>query len=125
MTAEPPLINTLSWYWVTVAIAVPPVFALLAALPFWWTRQMTFGSLVGTGVLFASAIGLILREYVEMDRVVRLCLDAGYVCWPQPSAFTRCAIFAFIGLVQVFGLFSLGLVVDERVRRRAYAPEWR
>jgi hypothetical protein len=125
MPTELQPLNTLSWYWIGVAVLVPPVFALLAALPFWWTRQMTFGSIVGTAVIFGSAIALILREYVEMDRTVRQCLDAGFVCWPEPSAFTRCAIFAFIGLIQVFGLFSLGLVVDERVRRRAYAPEWR
>ncbi len=125
MPADLPLLNTLSWYWIAVAFTLQPVFGLLAALPFWWTRHTTFGSIVGTGVIFASAIGLILREYVDMDRIVRQCLDAGFVCWPEPSAFTRCAIFAFIGLVQVFGLFSLGLMIDERVRRRSYAPEWR
>jgi hypothetical protein len=47
------------------------------------------------------------------------------VCWPEPAAFTRFAIYAFIGLVQVFVVFTLSLRVEERVRRRDYAPEWR
>jgi hypothetical protein len=79
---------------------------------------------VGTAVLFATAIGLILREYVELDRLTQQCLDAGAVCWPQPSAFTRFAIYAFIALIEVFALFSLSLVIEERVRRRNYAREW-
>lgn len=120
-----PLLNTLSWYWIVVGLTLPPVFGVLAAYPFWRIGQMTFGSIVGTAVIFASAVGLILREYVEMDRVTRQCLEAGVVCWPEPSAFTRCAIFAFIGLIEVFALFSVGLMIDERVRRRSYAPEWR
>jgi hypothetical protein len=57
--------------------------------------------------------------------MAQACFEAGTVCWPEPTAFTRFAIYAFIGLVEVFGLFSLSLVVEERVRRRGYAPEWR
>ena len=52
------------------------------------------------------------------------CLDAGFVCWPEPSAFTRFAIYAFIGLIEVFALFTLGLKAEERSRRRHYAREW-
>jgi len=42
-----------------------------------------------------------------------------------PSAFTRFAIYAFIGLTEVIALFSLSIVVEDRARRRHYAPEWR
>lgn len=100
------------------------LIGLLVAVPFWRKGQATFGSIVGTAVIFASALALILREYVEIDRVTQACLDAGVVCWPEPSAFTRCAIYACIGMVEVFALFSLSLVVEERVRRRSYAREW-
>ena len=68
---------------------------------------------------------MIWREHVELDRIVKACLDAGTVCWPRPAAFTRFAIYAFIGLIEVFILFSLSLRVEERIRRRDYAPEWR
>ena len=116
--------NGLSWFWITVALTVPPVAGVLAAMPFWRTRQMTFGSIVGTAVVFGSAMGLILREYVELDHLVQECLDAGTVCWPEPSAFTRFAIYAFIGLIEVFALFTMSLKMEERARRRNYSREW-
>jgi hypothetical protein len=115
----------LNWHYIALALTVPPLVGLLAALPFWWKAWMTFGNIVATGVVFGSAIGLILREYVELDRLTQACLDAGNVCFPAPSAFTRFAIYAFIGLLEVIVLFSLSLVVEGRVRSRQYAPEWR
>ena len=116
--------NELSWHWIAFALTVPPAAGFLVAFAFWRKRQMTFGSIVGTAVIFASAIGLILREYVELDRLTGECLDQGIVCWPNPSAFTRFAIYAFIALIEVFALFTLALVVEERIRRRNYAREW-
>jgi len=103
---------------------VPPLVAVLLALPLWRSRQMTFGSVIGTAVIFGTAMGLILREYVELDRIAQDCLDAGTICWPDPSAFTRFAVYASIGLVEVFALFFLSLKFEERRRRRDYAPEW-
>jgi hypothetical protein len=118
-------LNELSWSWIALALAAPSLVALLVAVPFWRGGQTTFGSIVGTAVIFASAMALIMREYAILDRLTLECLDAGTVCWPQPSAFTRFAIYAFIGLVEVFALFTLGLVVEERIRRRSYSREWR
>ena len=46
-------------------------------------------------------------------------------CWPNPSAFSRYAIYAFIALFEVMALFSLSLKVENKIRRRGYAPEWR
>jgi hypothetical protein len=118
-------INELSWFWIVLALTVPPIVGVLVAIPFWRSRQATFGNIVGTAVIFACAIGLILREYVELDRITGACLEAGTTCFPNPSAFTRFAIYASIAMLQVFALFSLGLVVEERVRSRDYAKEWR
>ena len=117
--------NGLSWYWIALELTVPPVIALAVAFPFWRKRQMTFGSIVGTAVIFAAGIGLILREYVELDRATQACLDAGAVCWPEPGAFTRFAVYASIAMAEVFALFTAALFVEEWVRRRDYAPEWR
>jgi hypothetical protein len=115
----------LNWFWISIMATAPWIVGVLVALPFWRTRQMTFGSIVGTAVIFGTAIGLILREYVEIDRIVQDCLDAGgAVCFPEPSAFTRFAIYAFIGLLEVFALFIFSLKFEERRRRRDYAPEW-
>ena len=114
----------LSWSWIALELTGPPILALLAAYPLWRSRQMTLGSIAGTAVIFASAIGLILREYVELDRLTQACLDQGMVCWPEPSAFSRFAVYASIGMLEVFVLFTLGLKFEERVRRRQYAREW-
>jgi hypothetical protein len=65
------------------------------------------------------------EEYAQIDRLTQECLDAGTVCFHVPSAFTRFAIYAFIGLTEVIALFSLSIVVEDRARRRHYAPEWR
>lgn len=116
--------NELSWFWISLELTAVPAAALLVSIPFWRKGQSTFGSIVGTAIIFASAIAFILREYVELDRVTQQCLDEGMVCWPSPSAFTRFAIYAFIALIEVFALFSLSLVIDERIRRRNYAREW-
>jgi hypothetical protein len=120
----PAFMHELNWFWIALASTVPAIAGVLVALPFWRKHQMTFGSIVGTAVIFGSAMGLILREYVELDHVSQQCLDAGTVCWPSPSAFTRFAIYAFIGLLEVFALFIVGLKVEERNRRQSYAREW-
>jgi hypothetical protein len=112
-------------FWILLELTVTPIVGLLAAIPFWRNSAMIFGNITGTAVIFGSAIALILREYFEIDRVVRACFDAGTVCFPEPSAFVRFAIYAGIGLVEVFALFTLSLAVEKRIRDRDYAPEWR
>jgi hypothetical protein len=118
-------VNDLSWHWIGLELTVAPLAGLLVAFPFWRKGGMIFGNIAGTCIIFASAFGLIFREHFELDRLVAECLDAGVVCWPEPSAFTRFAIYAFIALFEVCALFSLSLVVERRMRSRDYAPEWR
>lgn len=103
----------------------PPIVALLVAYPCWRNKQPILGNLAGTVVMFSSALGMILRESAELDRIVRKCIDAGYYCFPSPSAFSRYAIYAFIGLFEVFALFMISLRVEEKIRRSGYDPEWR
>ena len=104
---------------------VPPVVGLLVAYLFWRKSEPIFGNIVATGVIFGSAFAMIWREHIGLDRMVQTCIDAGFTCWPEPSAFTRFAIYAFIGLIEVFVVFTLSLRVEERIRLRDYAPEWR
>jgi hypothetical protein len=56
---------------------------------------------------------------------VNACLDGGIPCFPDPPAFTRFAIYAFVALAQVIALFTLSLRVEHWRRRRGYSPEWR
>ena len=114
----------LSWSWIAVMAIVPPLLGVLLSFPFWRSAQTTFGNVIGTAVIFGFAMGLILREYVVLDRITKACLDGGDVCWPQPSAFMRFAVYAFMGLVEVFALFTISLKFEERVRRRDYSSEW-
>jgi len=118
-------VNELSWRWIAVMLTAPPIVAVAAAIPCWRQRQMILGNLAGTAVCFAAALGLIMRERIELDLLSQQCLDAGVLCWPHPSAFTRYAIYAFIALVEVMLLFTVSLRVEHKVRRRGYAPEWR
>jgi hypothetical protein len=118
-------VNELSWFWIALALVVPTLVGGLVAVPFWWKGEPIFGNLAGTAVIFGAAVALIMRERVALERVARACIDQGFVCWPEPSAFTRFAIYAFIALFEVIGLFSLSLRVETKLRRRGYAPEWR
>lgn len=118
-------LHGLSWSWIALELVAPPLAGLLVAFPFWRKSDMIFGNIVATALIFASAFGLIWREYIVLDRLTQQCLDAGAVCWPDPSAFTRFAIYGFIGLFEVFAIFSLSLFVEERIRRRDYSPDWR
>lgn len=117
--------NAVSWGWIAFELTVPAIVALAFAYPFWRAQQPIFGNLAGTVVIFGTGVGLILREYVVIDRAVQACLDEGVPCFPHPSAFTRFAIYAFIALAEVIALFLLSLRVEESIRRRGYAPEWR
>jgi hypothetical protein len=118
-------VNGLNWGWIALEATVPPIVGLLFAWPFWRQAQPVFGNLAGTAIIFGAGFALILREQIELDRLMQKCVDAGYVCFPEPAAFTRFAVYASVALVEVFALFYLSLRVDERRRRRGYAPEWR
>ena len=115
----------LSWFWIVLALVVPPLAGGLAALPLWLKGESILGNIAGTIVVFGAAVALILRERVQLDRITQACLDQGFTCWPEPSAFARYAIYAFIGLFEVFAIFVWSLRVETRIRNRNYAPEWR
>ncbi len=104
---------------------VPPLVGALIAYPFWKRNQSILGNLAGSVVIFGSALVLILRESVELDRLTRQCIDAGYYCFPTPTGFSRYAIYAFIALFEVFALFTLSLRVEHQMQRSGYDPEWR
>jgi len=116
--------NELSWSWIALAASVPAAIAVMVAYPLWKADQPIFGNLAGTAVLFFGALVMIMRERVDIERFMQGCLDQGFVCWPEPSAFARFAIYAAIALVEMMVLFSVSLKVEAKLRRRGYAPEW-
>lgn len=118
-------LTSLSWSWIAVAAVAPLLAGLIVAWPIWLTGQPILGNIAGSIVIFGAAIAMIMREHTDLDRVVQACIEQGTTCWPTPSAFTRFAVFAFIGLAQVIALFTLSISVETKQRRRGYAPEWR
>ena len=118
-------LTRLSWNWIAFLATVPPIVAFLVAYLIWRKGEPILGNVAGSVVLFGAGFAMIWREHVALDRLVQACLDEGTTCWPEPSAFTRFGIYAFIALFEVFALFTLSLRIEERIRRRDYAPEWR
>jgi hypothetical protein len=118
-------VSQLNWFWIAVAATIPTLAGGLIAYPVWLKGHPILGNLAGTAVIFGAAVGFILRERIDLDRAAQICLDRGFVCFPEPSPFTRFAIYAFIGLIQMMVLFTVSLRVETTLRRRGYAPEWR
>lgn len=116
--------NELNWTWIALAATLPAVVAVLVAYPLWMSGQPIFGNLAGTAILFIAAFALIMHERVTLERITQGCLDQGFTCWPDPSAFARYAIYAGIALVEMMALFMTSLKVERKLRRRGYAPEW-
>jgi hypothetical protein len=118
-------VNELNWFWIAVALTAPALLGGLVALPLWLKGEPILGNLAGTAIIFGAAVALIMRERVELDRAGQACLEQGFVCWPDPAAFTRYAIYAFIALFEVMVLFSVSLRVEATIRHRGNDPEWR
>lgn len=116
----------LSWGWIVGMALVPLPLGMVLAMPVWRRREMILGNVAGSVVIFGAAFALIFRESAMLDRLRQQCFDAGgIVCWPTPSAFTRYAIYAGLGLFEVLLLFASSLSVERRMREQDYAPEWR
>lgn len=106
-------------------IVAPLPAGLLVAWPIWRLKHSLLGNLAGSAVIYGTAIALILRESIELQRITEACIAAQTTCWPDPSEFTRDVVYASIALAHVVVLFLVSLRVDERIRRRGYAREWR
>jgi hypothetical protein len=118
-------VTELNWQWIALMATAPGILGVLLAWTCWRKTEIILGNLAGTAVILGFAFALIFRESAEVERVTRACLDAGYTCWPSPSAFVRYAIYAAIGFLEVVALFMASLSVERRIRNRRYAPEWR
>jgi hypothetical protein len=115
----------LSWFWIGVALTAPVALGSLIAYPIWLKEQPILGNLAGSAIMFGAALGLIMREHVDLERLAQACIDNGTPCFPVPSAFARYAVYSFIALLEVVFLFLLSLKVEARLQNRGYAPEWR
>lgn len=115
----------MSWFWIGIALTVPTAAAFLVALPFWLKRSHLIGSVIGSAAIFIGVILLFGREYVALAQLRASCTAAGVACLIRPDDFIRYAIYGLIGFVEVFALFGVSLMLEERTRRRGYSRAWR
>lgn len=112
--------------WILFAAAIVPLaFGLLAAWPLWLARAVDeIGSIVGAGVILAFTVGFIAREFGDVMEITRRCVEAEVPCHFRPEPFTRYAVYAGLGLIQIFAVFLVGLGVEERLQNGPRA-RWR
>jgi hypothetical protein len=73
-------------------------------------------------------VGLIGREYIQLERFNMQCslLLRRHMCPPpSPDAFTRFAIYCFIGMLETALLFALSLRVESCRQRREFEGAWK
>jgi hypothetical protein len=121
------LVVHMDWMWVVLAATVPLLPAFAVAWPLWRKGVAdSMGAIAGSAVILVAVVGFVAREFGEVHAAARTCDELEKLCHFRPDAFSRYAIFAAIGMAQVFLNFGIGLIVEERQRRnRDYAPEWR
>jgi hypothetical protein len=122
---EAALSNTMSWFWIALALSLPFAVAVLVAWPFWGRSRDSLGSGVGSIFIFSCAVEFIAREYVELQQFSRECIVTEKVCSFHPEPFTRFCVYAFIGMAQVGTLFAISGAVERRIENAAFAKEWR
>jgi len=111
------------WWPIALAVALPTIAALLVARLF-WRNDSTVGNIIGSFVIGIAMIGFIAREYADLDQQRRACVAREQACTFQPQDFTRYAVYASIGFVEVIAVYTVGLWFEERVRRRGRSPNW-
>jgi hypothetical protein len=116
--------NGLSWYWIALQATAPVPVAFFVAWMFWRVSNFMIGNVVGSALVFATTLAAIGREYFALQALLRKCIADEIACPVRPDAFTRFAIYAFIGMFQIAALFAVSLHLEERARRRLFSPEW-
>ena len=111
--------NRMNLVWVAVAAVVPLCLGVLAAWPLWRRRvKDEMGTIAGAAVVLIATIYFIAREFGAVLKATQHCFDTGHRCHFTPESFKRYAIYAGIGMLQIFTLFMIGLRTEERLRKR-------
>lgn len=105
-----------------VAIIVPTALAVAAAWPLWRRRNTSVGNAVGALVAFSAGLVFLGRESVLYSRALERCVRGLEPCPPRGGVqflYWVCVIFA-----DVIAFFTIGLLLEERVRRRSHYTDW-
>jgi len=115
----------IDWRLIAIALTIPPMLAVLTALPFWRRNISTYGAVTGTGLLALAALAFFLWDGITVTRTIAACDVAGVPCPVRPGVFVRFAIFGFIAMGQGMLLFVIDLRLERRRQQREFASEWR
>jgi hypothetical protein len=117
--------DTMSGAWVAIAIVLPLALGLAAAWPLWGRTSDSLGSILGTFVVFVLGVAFVAREFIHLQQLTYRCIALETVCHFHPLPFTRFFIYGTIAMVQAFVLFAAGVAVEECIRNREFAADWR
>ena len=117
--------DTLSWAWVAAAIVIPLTLAAAIAWPLWGRVDDSMGSITGAFVVLVFGVAFVARELIHIQRLTYRCIALETVCRFYPQPFTRFFIYGAIAMLQVFLLFAVGGYIEDRIRNRSFATEWR
>ena len=118
--------DTVSWLWIGLAMVLPFGVGLGIAWPFWRKPSRDpVGTVLGAFVVVASGVAFVGREFIHVQRVTNQCIATETACRFFPEPFTRFFIYVAIAMAQVFVLFLIGSAIENRIRGRAFAAEWR
>jgi hypothetical protein len=116
----------LNWLWIGIALTLPLLLGLVVAAPLWWRqRDALIGNVVASCLIGGLVLFFIWREYLDLAQTRASCTERNIACRFRPEDFQRYAIYGGIGFAEVMVVFTIGLSVEERARRRTRAPEWR
>ncbi len=109
----------MDWVALGFTATVPLALAILVARYFWRKQQSELGLALGTGIILAGAVLGVANEYVRVEREDLACADAGKtVCFHDPTPFMRYATCGAVAFVEVIGLFTANMYIEERDRNR-------
>jgi hypothetical protein len=111
-------VSIFDWSLVAIEVALSIPSAILVAWFFWRKNRWVIGNVVGSGIILLVALVAFGAQFANLMRVSVACDEAGLICVMHPSAFLQLAIFVLIAFVEIALLYSLGLMAEERRRRR-------
>ena len=79
----------MSWHWIAIALTVPTGLAILVTLLYSVRGDPAIGAILGSGVVFASCVGLIGRGSAELARLSQSCLGIGCRVYSRASYAVR------------------------------------
>jgi hypothetical protein len=118
---DPPSMRDVSifeWSSVALEVALSIPTAVLVSWLFWRKNRWVIGNVVGSGVILLVSLGAFGEQFVNLLRVSGACDEAGLICVMHPSAFIQLAIFILVAFVEIAMLYILGLIAEERTKRR-------